>query len=178
MSFGAPALGFLACRDGHKRQMPGRLAGETVDADGKRAFCLTLSTREQHIRREKATSNICTNQGLMALCSNIYLSLLGKTGLRETAVQCASKAQYLKHRIAAVPGFSIETPGPIFNEFCVRGPMAAGEIVARLAERGILAGVALARWFPDRTRDMLVAVTEMNTKEEMDRYAAELAKIA
>jgi glycine dehydrogenase subunit 1 len=175
MSYGAPALGFLACRDVHKRQMPGRLAGETVDADGKRAFCLTLSTREQHIRREKATSNICTNQGLMALCSNVYLALMGKAGLRETAVQCASKAGYLKEKIAAVPGFQIATAGPVFNEFAVRGPRPAREVVEAMARREILAGVPLATWFPGRDREFLVAVTEMNTREEMDRYAQELA---
>jgi glycine dehydrogenase subunit 1 len=177
MSYGAPALGFLACRDAHKRQMPGRLAGETVDAEGRRAFCLTLSTREQHIRREKATSNICTNQGLMALASNVYLSLMGKAGLRETAVQCVSKAEYLKEKIAGVAGFAIATEGPTFNEFAVRGPKPAREVVAALAERGILAGVPLSTWFPEREREFLVAVTEMNTKAEMDVYAAELAKI-
>jgi len=177
MSYGAPALGFLACRDAHKRQMPGRLAGETVDAEGRRAFCLTLSTREQHIRREKATSNICTNQGLMALCSNVYLSLMGKAGLRETAIQCASKAEYLKEKIAAVPGFAIATDGPTFNEFAVRGPKPAREVVAALAEKGILAGVPLAPWYPERDRDFLVAVTEMNTRAEMDVYAAELARL-
>ena len=178
MSYGAPALGFLACRDAHKRQMPGRLAGESVDADGKRAFCLTLSTREQHIRREKATSNICTNQGLMALCSNVYLGLMGKAGLRETAVQCASKAAYLKGKIAAIPGFSIATAGPVFNEFAVRGPKPAAGIVDALAKKEILAGVPLSRWFADRPNDFLVAVTEMNTREEMDRCAAELSKLA
>jgi glycine dehydrogenase subunit 1 len=176
-SFGGPLVGFLACRDAFKRQIPGRLVGKTVDADGAPAFCLTLSTREQHIRREKATSNICTNQGLMALCSNVYLSLMGKAGLRETAVQCVSKTEYLKEKIAAVPGFAIATEGPTFDEFVVRGPKRAREIVAALADRGILAGVPLATWFPDRERDFLVAVTEMNTKAEMDVYAAELAKI-
>ena len=177
MSYGAPALGFLACRDAHKRQMPGRLAGESVDADGKRAFCLTLSTREQHIRREKATSNICTNQGLMALCSNVYLGLMGKAGLRETAVQCASKAAYLKGKIASVPGYSIATSGPVFNEFAVRGPKPASAIVETLAKKDILAGVPLSRWFADRPNDFLVAVTEMNTRDEMDRYVSELGRL-
>jgi glycine dehydrogenase subunit 1 len=177
MSYGAPALGFLACRETHKRQMPGRLAGETVDAAGRRAFCLTLSTREQHIRREKATSNICTNQGLMALCSNVYLSLLGKAGLRETAVQCASRAAYLRDRIAAVPGYSVANPGPVFNEFLVETPVAAEEVVLQMAEKRILAGIPLSHWYPERSREMLVAATEMNTKAEMDLYAEELGRI-
>ena len=177
MSFGAPALGFLACREEHKRQMPGRLAGQTVDAEGRVAFCLTLSTREQHIRREKATSNICTNQGLMALASNIYLSLLGKEGLRETAVQCASKAAYLKEKIAGLPGYRISNPTPIFNEFCVAGPMPARTVVAKLAERKILAGVAIDRWFPERGNEFLVAVTELNSRDEMDRLVSGLAEI-
>lgn len=178
MSYGAPALGFLACRDAHKRQMPGRLAGQTVDAEGHRAFCLTLSTREQHIRREKATSNICTNQGLMALCSNVYLSLLGKAGLRETALQCAAKTAYLRGKIAGIAGFSIASRGPVFNEFCVQTPKPASEILTQLAQRKILAGVPMDRWFPRETHRMLVAVTEMNTREEMDRYATELAGVS
>ncbi len=178
MSYGAPALGFLACRDAHKRQMPGRLAGQTVDAEGNRAFCLTLSTREQHIRREKATSNICTNQGLMALASNIYLSLLGKSGLRATAIQCAAGAAYLREGIARTKGFSVPGRGPVFNEFCVKTPGPAEEIVRRMAERKILAGVPLARWFADRREEMLVAVTEMNTREEMDRYLSALGSLA
>jgi glycine dehydrogenase subunit 1 len=178
MSCGAPALGFLACRDAHKRQMPGRLAGQTVDAAGNRAFCLTLSTREQHIRREKATSNICTNQGLMAVASNVYLSLLGKAGLRETAVQCASRAAYLKEGIARTKGFSVTSRGPVFNEFCVRTPVAAEKLVGRMTESRILAGVPLSRWFPERGNEMLVAATEMNTREEMDRYLAAIARLA
>ena len=178
MSFGAPALGFLACRDAHKRQMPGRLAGQTVDADGNRACCLTLSTREQHIRREKATSNICTNQGLMALASNIYLSLLGKAGLRETAVHCASRTAYLREGVERTKGFAVTNRGAVFNEFCVRTPGPAEELVRRMAGKRILAGVPLSRWFPERRAEMLVAVTEMNTREEMDRYLAALGSPA
>ncbi len=119
MHLGGPILGFLACRTEHQRQIPGRLVGETRDVDGRRAFCLTLSTREQHIRREKATSNICTNQGLMALASNIHMSLLGKKGLREVALQSHAKAEYLKGEIAKIPGFRIPLTGPTFNEFLV-----------------------------------------------------------
>jgi glycine cleavage system P protein (glycine dehydrogenase) subunit 1 len=175
MQGGGPSPGFLACRDAAKRQLPGRLAGQTVDAHGDRAFCLTLSTREQHIRRERATSNICTNQGLMALLANLSLTLLGRRGLRETALHCAARAKYLKARIAATPGCRIVYSGPIFNEFCVELPEQAADAVARLAGQGILAGVPLARWFPERGRQMLVAVTELNTRQEMDRLVSALA---
>jgi glycine dehydrogenase subunit 1 len=177
MHFGGPLLGFLACRTAHQRQIPGRLVGQTVDAEGRRAFCLTLSTREQHIRREKATSNICTNQGLMALASNIHMSLLGKRGLREVASQSHAKAEYLKERIARIPGFSIPFSGPTFNEFTVRAPAPAAPLLSRLAARGILAGVPLSRWGGDPD-SFLVAVTEMNTREQMDRLLAALAEAA
>ena len=175
MHFGGPLLGFLACRTAHQRQIPGRLVGQTADADGRRAFCLTLSTREQHIRREKATSNICTNQGLMALASNVHMSLLGKRGLREVAAQSHAKAEYLKAAIARTAGFSVPFAGPTFNEFVVQAPGPAEPLLARLAERGILAGIPLARWGGPSDR-FLVAVTEMNTRAEMDRLVGALAE--
>jgi glycine dehydrogenase subunit 1 len=174
MHFGGPVLGFLACRTRHERQIPGRLVGETKDAEGRRAFCLTLSTREQHIRRERATSNICTNQGLMALASNIHCSLLGKRGLREVALQSHAKAEYLKGEIAKIPGFTVPFSAPTFNEFVVEAPVAAAPLLSRLAGRGILAGVALSRWEPESGNRFLVAATEMNTRDEMDRLVAEL----
>ena len=173
---GGPVLGFLACRTAHQRQIPGRLVGETRDAEGRRAFCLTLSTREQHIRREKATSNICTNQGLMALAANIHMSLLGKHGLREVAVQSHAKAEYLKRAIARIPGYRLPYPGPTFNEFVVEAPGPAAPLLSRLAARGILAGVALSRYDPGQARRFLVATTEMNTREEMDRLVAALGQ--
>ncbi len=169
MHNGGPLLGFLACRSEHQRQIPGRLVGQTHDAEGRRAFCLTLSTREQHIRREKATSNICTNQALMALASNIHMSLLGKRGLREVAEQSHAKAQYLKREIAKIPGYRLPYSGPTFNEFCVEAPEPAVPLLARLAALGILAGVPLSRFWPGEENRFLTAVTEMNTKEEMDR---------
>jgi glycine dehydrogenase subunit 1 len=174
MHNGGPLLGFMACRAEHQRQIPGRLVGQTHDAEGRRAFCLTLSTREQHIRREKATSNICTNQGLMALASNIHMSLLGKRGLREVAEQSHAKAQYLKREIAKLPGYRLPYAGPTFNEFCVEAPEPAAPLLARLAVRGILAGVPLSRFWPGEDNRFLTAVTELNTKEEMDCLIAAL----
>ncbi len=174
MQLGGPLLGFLACRMEHQRQIPGRLVGETRDLEGRRAFCLTLSTREQHIRREKATSNICTNQGLMALASNIHMSLLGKKGLREVALQSHAKAEYLKGEIAKIPGFRIPFAGPTFNEFVVEAPEDAAALLDRLAARKILAGIPLSRYdAADRNR-FLTAATEMNTRAEMDHLVAAL----
>ena len=178
MHFGGPLLGFLACRTEHQRQIPGRLVGETRDAEGRRAFCLTLSTREQHIRREKATSNICTNQGLMALASNIHMSLLGRKGMREVAAQSHAKAEYLKGRIATIPGFRIPFSGPTFNEFAVEAPEGtdAAGLLDRLAARKILAGIPLSRYDSRDRRRFLVAATEMNTRDEMDHLVAALAE--
>ena len=176
MHNGGPLCGFLACRTAHQRQIPGRLVGETRDTEGRRAFCLTLSTREQHIRREKATSNICTNQGLMALAANIHMSLLGKHGLREVALQSHAKAEYLKAAMANLPGYRIVYSGPTFNEFLVEAPEPAAPLLARLAARGVLAGVPLSRWDASRPNAFLVAATEMNQKDEMDRLVAALRK--
>jgi glycine dehydrogenase subunit 1 len=178
MHFGGPVLGFLACRSRHERQIPGRLVGQTRDAEGRRAFCLTLSTREQHIRRDRATSNICTNQGLMALASNIHCSLLGKRGLREVALQSHAKAEYLKGEIAKIPGWKVPFSAPTFNEFVAEAPVAAAPLLSRLAGRGILGGVALSRWEPESANRFLVAATEMNTRGEIDRLVAALKETA
>jgi glycine dehydrogenase subunit 1 len=171
-SFGGPLVGFLACRDAGKRQIPGRLAGRTTDADGRAGFCLTLATREQHIRRERATSNICTNQGLFALAATMTLSVLGKKGLRETAVQCLSKAEYLKASVKALPGpFSVAFTGKTFNEFALRCGVPVAEVLRRAEAKKILAGVPYARLEPAATayRDLLlVAVTERTPRSGLD----------
>ncbi len=173
-SFGGPLVGFLACKDAFKRQIPGRLVGKTVDADGKPGFCLTLSTREQHIRRERATSNICTNQGLFALAATMTLSALGKHGLRETAVQCLSKAEYLKAAVHAMKGpFSVAFPGKTFNEFALRCGVPPEDVLKRSEARKILAGVPYARLAPGDGvyRDLLlVAATERTPREGMDAF--------
>jgi len=176
-SLGGPGLGLFASRDepDFRKALPGRLVGETVDRRGRRGYVLTLATREQHIRREKATSNICTNQGLMALASNIHMSLLGKEGLREVARQSHAKAEYLKGEIAKVRGYRLPYSGPTFNEFLVEAPEDASGLLARLATRGILGGVPLSRFDAADRRRFLVAVTEMNERTEMDRLVAALA---
>ncbi|MDX1584276.1 MAG: aminomethyl-transferring glycine dehydrogenase subunit GcvPA, partial [Thermoanaerobaculia bacterium] len=175
--FGGPYVGFLVAREDLKRHMPGRLAGETVDVDGKRAFVLTLATREQHIRRGKATSNICTNQALIALAANIYLSLMGKTGLREVGLQCLHKAAYLRENLASLDGVEIPLSGPVYNEFVVRTPKKAIWVLEEMANRDILAGVELSRYFEGHDNDFLVAVTELNTREQIDRYVDALKNV-
>jgi glycine dehydrogenase subunit 1 len=178
LSYGGPYLGFMGARRTFVRSMPGRLVGEARDADGRRGYVLTLSTREQHIRREKATSNICTNEGLCALTAAIFLATLGKQGLRELAVQNHAKAAYARERIAASRGCTIPYAAPIFNEFVVELPVPAETALQRLADRGILAGVPLSRYLPGRERALLVAVTEINSRAEIDRLAAELGRIS
>src|SRR5204862_589852 len=156
--FGGPYVGFMVVRDALKRHMPGRLVGETVDVDGKRAYVLTLATREQHIRRGKATSNICTNEALIALAANIYLSLMGKEGLRELGLQCLQKAAYLRRSLSALASVTLPFSGPVYNEFVVRAPIAATEILLDLEHEKILGGIPLGQFFPEHPTDLLLAV--------------------
>jgi glycine dehydrogenase subunit 1 len=174
--FGGPGVGLFACRDDRRflQQLPGRVCGETVDQNGKRGYVLTLSTREQHIRRERATSNICTNQGLIALAFTIRASLLGKTGFQEVAHQCLSKAEYVKKALASIPGVRVTYPdAPSFNEFAVTLESGtAAQKLAALEKQGILGGVDLGRYEPSRKNQILLAVTELHTREDLDQLIA------
>jgi len=178
LSFGGPYVGLFATREKYARQIPGRLVGEAYDKKGRRGFVLTLATREQHIRREKATSNICTNEGLIALAATVYLETMGRRGVQEAALQCAQKAAYAARAIAKLNGYSIPFTGPYFNEFVVRGPGRAVELLARVGrEKGIDAGIALSRFIPDRPNDFLVCVTETNSREQIDRLIQALTEL-
>jgi glycine dehydrogenase subunit 1 len=176
LSFGGPYVGLFATREKYARQIPGRLVGEAYDKQGRRGFVLTLATREQHIRREKATSNICTNEGLIALAATVYLETMGRRGLQEVAQQCIQKAAYAAKRISEVDGFSIPFTAPRFNEFVVRAPIAAAELLTRLAsEQNITGGLALSRYFDDRPNEFLVCVTEINSRADIDALVEALA---
>ena len=177
-SFGGPYLGIFATRRSLVRKMPGRLAGRTTDADGRRGFVLTLNTREQHIRREKATSNICTNQGLMALRAAIYLASLGPHGMREVAELCYQKAHYAADRLAELPGcrINLSDETPFFKEFVVSIPVPADALVAACRKQGVIPGLALSRYFPERDHELLVAVTEQYTRAQIDRLASVVAE--
>jgi len=178
MSFGGPYVGLFAIRDKYARQIPGRLVGEAYDKNGRRGFVLTLATREQHIRREKATSNICTNEGLIALAATIYLETMGRRGVQEAAQQSAQKAHYAAREISKIEGFSLPFSGPFFNEFLVRAPVAASPLLDRLArEKAIDGGIALSRFDSDRPNDFLVCVTETNTRAQIDALAEGLGKL-
>jgi glycine dehydrogenase subunit 1 len=174
LGFGGPYLGILATRKDLVRKMPGRIAGATVDAQGRRGFVLTLQAREQHIRRDKAMSNICSNQALCALRALIHLTLLGKYGLREAAVACHSKAEYLKGKLGFV---RILNEGPTFNEFAVRLPKAAELVVGAMLERGYHAGLPLAAVGAGEENDLLIAVTEKRSRAEIDAFAAALEEV-
>ncbi len=174
LSFGGPGLGFIACRQKMVRSLPGRLAGQTVDQDGRTAYVLTLATREQHIRRAKATSNICTNQALCATAATVFMSLMGQDGARELARQNALKSHYARGRLTAIPGVEDLFPGPCFNEFVLRLPGDAGRVAEALLKDRILGGLPLGSYYPDLAHAMLFCVTEVNSRESIDRLAARL----
>jgi glycine dehydrogenase subunit 1 len=175
MSFGGPYLGLLACREEFVRKMPGRLVGQTVDRHGRRCWVLTLQTREQHIRRERATSNICTNQGLMALRAAVYLAALGPEGLRETAALCTRKAHYAAEQLTQIPGVRQQFSRPFFKEFTLAVEGSVPDLLARLLKAGYHGGLALGRWYPEFRNCVSVAVTEKRTRSEIDGLAAAYA---
>jgi glycine dehydrogenase subunit 1 len=177
LSFGGPYLGFMACRKEFVRQFPGRIAGETEDVDGKRGFVLTLSTREQFIRRERATSNICTNQAWCALRATIFLELLGKQGLKELAWQNMQKARYALDKMGRINGSKLKFTGSAFNEFVLELPKPWGEVDPYLKEKGIIGGLSLAEFYPELADCLLVCITEAHGKEDIDRFVGYLEEV-
>jgi glycine dehydrogenase subunit 1 len=175
--FGGPSLGFFTTRKSYVHKMAGRLVGETMDSRGQRAYVLTLTAREQHIKRERATSNICTNQGLLALGSAVYMSVLGKDGLQQVANLCYQKAHYAAGELSRIQGYGLCFPEPFFHEFVLCCPKPAAEINRLLLERGIIGGYDLGQDYPALKDHLLVAVTEMNTREEIETFAEALKEI-
>ncbi len=174
LNYGGPALGFLATRDQYVRHLPGRLVGETVDREGRPGYVLTLATREQHIRREKATSNICTSESLIALMATIYLVSLGPQGLREVALQNLRKAAYARECLAQAPGCAVRFRGPAFNEFVLQTTKKPATLLAQLRRKRILGGVELGRWYPELPNGILICVTEQKSRADIDALAAAL----
>ncbi len=177
LNFGGPYLGFMAVRKALIRQMPGRIVGETVDAQGRRCFVNTLQAREQHIRREKATSNICTNAALCAIQAAVFMSLLGREGFRRLAQLNLDKAEFARQTLEAIPGVSVKRSSPTFNEFAVHLPRDAADVVEAMIPRGFAAGFPLGRYYAGMDHYLLVAVTEKRTQDEIRAYAAALAEV-
>jgi glycine dehydrogenase subunit 1 len=177
VSFGGPYVGFFSTRRDYIRQMPGRIVSETVDLEGCRAFCLTLQTREQHIKREKATSGICTNQALNALASAVYLSTLGPHGLKEVALLCLTKAHALKEKIEAIDGISCPFTAPFFKEFVIKVPHAEG-LLKKLQRKGLLGGIDLGNYYSALKNHILICVTEQNTENEISKFSLLLKEFA
>jgi len=177
LNFGGPYLGFMCTRKKYIRKMPGRIVGETVDSGGRRCFVNTLQAREQHIRREKATSNICTNVSLCAIQAAIFMAIVGKSGLKEMAQLNLDKAEYTKQLLSRIKGVEVKRSAPTFNEFTVHLPKDASQVIAAMMNKGFAAGFALGRYYPGMERYLLVAVTEKRTKEEIDRYAKALEEV-
>lgn len=173
LSFGGPSAGYMACRKDFIRQLPGRLAGVTVDNRGNRAFTLTLQTREQHIRRAKATSNICTNQALNALAMLVYITAIGPGGLKQLCLISAQRAHYLAEQLTQIPGVTLAYKQPFLNEFVIQVEQPVSTLLSALKERGVLAGIDLSAFRPELKNQILIAVTEMNSREDLDKFVQE-----
>ncbi len=176
LNYGGPYLGFFATKMEQVRKMPGRIVGATVDSEGKSGYCLTFQTREQHIKRERATSNICTNEALVALTATVYMAAMGKQGLRDAANLCVQKTAYARQRISELKGYSIPFTSPVFKEFVVKTPVPPKEIQERLISEKILGGLDLGAYYPELENHLLFCVTEKRTREEIDRLVAVLGK--
>lgn len=176
MMYGGPYVGFFATRLEHVRQVPGRIAGETLDADRRRAFVLTLQAREQHIRRARATSNVCTNQTLMAIAATVHLSWLGPEGIKRLGELCVRRTAFAARLLSEIPGCSVRHEGPVFKEFVLETPIAGEDLVSALAERGFLAGPAMGRWYPGMENCVLIAVTECRNEEDIQAFAEAIEK--
>lgn len=176
-SFGGPLLGFMGVSEKLVRRIPGRVVGQTEDTQGRRGFVLTLQTREQHIRREKATSNICSNQALCALAASVYMSLMGPQGLKEVGRQSVLKAAYAREQLSSLPGVKLPFAGPWFKEFVIQLPKPAAQVIADLADKGYYAGIDLGRFFSGMDDHLLVAVTEKRTREEIEGFRAALQEV-
>jgi glycine dehydrogenase subunit 1 len=177
MAFGGPYLGLMAAKERFVRMMPGRIAGKTTDSEGNAGYVLTFQTREQHIKRGKALSNICSNQGLLAFCATVYLSYMGPNGLRRVAEMCYRKSTYLKNEISKIPGYKILNQGSTFKEFLISTPKSAQFTLAELKKHGILGGIDLSPYFSGAKNVILVAATEMNSQKQLDHYISTLKKL-
>jgi glycine dehydrogenase subunit 1 len=178
LNWGGPYLGFIAVRDAHKREIPGRVIGQTKDLDGQTGYVLTLTSREQHIRRDKATSNICSNQGLVTLRANMFLQLAGPEGLKGLAAQNVAKAQYLQQALLKVPGFQAAFTAPFFNEFVTRYDGDVKKLQAACEKEGILAGLDLSSYAASLKNCILWCATETTTREQIDRLISVVSRVA